>query len=329
MLLLVLIFVGLPCLGAVYQAISNAVDARRFPQRGKLVQAGDIKLNIECSGEALPTVILESAGAFTSRSWAKVQPEVAKFARVISYDRAGYGWSESSTYPRTATQLAKELKALLDAAGEKGPYILVGNSVGGYVNQAFANEYPQDVAGMVLVDASHPDTETKTIEVLSPEAREKYNSFSKLIVSPSGQFMTVWATRLGIVRLLTPRSDELTNELNYLSWQTKQMWAVFSEFEAHEESSEQIRKMRTLGDRPLIVLTAGKIDEGIYDDPNDATAAHKLWVEVIQKDLVRLSTRGKQIVVTDSGHMIPMERPEAVVAAIREVWDQVASRPAK
>jgi pimeloyl-ACP methyl ester carboxylesterase len=326
---LLLILVGVPCAGAVYQAISNASDARRFPQRGRLVQAGDIKLNIECTGEALPTVILESAGAVTSRGWAKVQPEVAKFARVISYDRAGYGWSEASPHPRTATQQAKELKALLDAAGEKGPYVLVGHSVGGYVSRAFAHEYPQNVAGMVLVDASHPDANKKTSEVLSPKARAQNVRLNELIVSPSYQWMALWSARLGISRLVTPQPDELNREINYHSWQPKQLRAVLSEFEVFDQVSEQIRAMGTLGNRPLIVLTAGKIDDGNYDEPNDTTAAHKLWIEVIQKDLVQLSTRGKQIVVPDSGHMIPMDRPDTVVSAIREVWDQAASPTAK
>ncbi len=328
-MVLLLIFVGIPCVGAVYQALGNASDARRFPQRGRLVQVGNIKLNIECSGEALPTVILESAGAVTSRGWAKVQPEVAKFARVISYDRVGYGWSESGPEPRTAAQQAKELKALLDAAGEKGPYILVGHSLGGFVIRAFANAYPQDVAGMVLVDASHPDTIRKTTEVLSQEAREQYTADNKLLNSTTGKLLMLWTARLGVARLLTPQTNDLDRETNYHSWQPKQIRAVQSEFDVFDESADQIRAAGTLGDRPLIVLSAGKVDEGIYSAPNDSAAAQRLWVEVLQQDLVRLSNRGKQIVVPDSGHMIPMERPEAVVLAIREVWDQLASHPAK
>jgi pimeloyl-ACP methyl ester carboxylesterase len=127
-----LLIVGFAGAGALYQAVANAIDGRQFPRRGKRVQAGDIKLNIECSGQGKPVIILESAGAVPARGWAKVQPELAKFARVCSYDRAGYGWSEPTAKPRTIEHEAEELKLLLQAAGETGPYVFVGHSQGGF-----------------------------------------------------------------------------------------------------------------------------------------------------------------------------------------------------
>jgi pimeloyl-ACP methyl ester carboxylesterase len=323
-LALIVLIAFIACIGAMYQAIENWKDARRFPQKGKLIQAGEIKLNIDCSGEGKPTVILESAGAFPARAWVKVQPEVAKFARVCSYDRAGYGWSEPSLTPRTMQQEADELKLLLQAAGEDGPYVLVGHSQGGLNVRAFAHKYPVDVAGVVLVDASHPDFDKRILEVLSVKAREQYISDDRLINSELGKFLSVWMVRLGITRLVTPKADELSQEINYLSWQTKTIKAFSSEIELFEKSAEQIRASGNLGDRPLIVLTAGKVDEEIYESQADVTAVQKLWVEVLQKDLVKLSSKGKQIVIADSGHLIPQEKPEAVVSAIKEVLEQIA-----
>jgi pimeloyl-ACP methyl ester carboxylesterase len=321
-LTLTLLIAVLACAGAIYQAFGTWRDARRFPQTGSLVQAGALKLNIDCSGSGKPTVILESAGSVPARGWAKVQPEIAKFTRVCSYDRAGYGWSEPSLQPRTMEQEAEELKRLLQAAGETGPYILVGHSQGGFNVRAFAHKYPGDVAGMVLVDASHPDTQARTLEVLSKEARDQYMAAERLVNSKLGQHLSIWAMRLGITRMVTPKGDELEQEINYLSWQTKALKAFLDETALFEKSTAQIRAAGNLGDRPLIVLTAGKVDEGIYDNPADAAAAQKVWVDVLQKDLVGLSSRGKQIIVADSGHMIPMERPEAVVSAIREIWER-------
>lgn len=251
-----------------------------------------------------------------------MQPEVARFTRVCSYDRAGYGLSEPGLQPRTMEQEAEELKLLLQAAGETGPYILVGHSQGGFNVRAFAHKYSDDVVGVVLVDASHPDTQKRILEVLSKKAKDKYIAANQLMNSKLGLYLSIWAMRLGITRMITPKGDELDQEISYLRWQTKVLKAFLSETELFEESTDQIRASGNLGDRPLIVLTAGKVDEGVYDNPADAAAAQKVWVNVLQTDLVRLSSRGKQIIIPDSGHMIPMERPEVVVSAIREIWEQ-------
>jgi len=141
------VIVSLTISGALYEMIAKWRDARRFPQRGHLVQAGSIRMNIDCSGQGSPTVILESGSGGPSVDWLMVQPEVAKFSRVCSYDRAGYGWSDSGPEPRSSVQIAHELKQLMQAAGEKGPYVLVGHSMGGYDIRVYTGQYPSDVAG--------------------------------------------------------------------------------------------------------------------------------------------------------------------------------------
>jgi len=105
----------------------NLVDSRRFPQQGKTLQAGRLKLNMDCTGSDSPTVILEQGAGMPALGWMKVQPQVAQFTRVCSYDRAGYGWSEPGPMPRTVPRMANELKALLDASGEKGPYVMAAD----------------------------------------------------------------------------------------------------------------------------------------------------------------------------------------------------------
>jgi pimeloyl-ACP methyl ester carboxylesterase len=315
--------------GAIYQAIGNWNDARRFPHKGRLVQAGPIKLNIDCSGEGgagKPTVILESAGAVPARGWAKVQPEVAKFTRVCSYDRAGYGWSEPGPKPRTMEQEAKELKLLLQAAGEVGPYIMVGHSQGGFNCQAFAHLYPDDVVGVVLVDASHPDTIQRIAEVLSKPERDKLLAEMKFLQSPWFKTSQVWFAWLGITRLFAPAPDELSREINYLLMRTKGIEAFADELAVDDINADQIRAAGTMGDIPLIVLTAGKSSDGVYSSETDRAAERRVWVEGIQAEMAKLSSRGKQIIVADSDHMIPTERPEAVVSAIRDVWEQARIR---
>jgi pimeloyl-ACP methyl ester carboxylesterase len=329
MTMLILLVIGLACAGAAYQAIGNFKDARCFPQRGKLVQIGALKLNIECSGTGKPTVVLESAGNTAARGWAKVQPDVAKFTRVCSYDRAGYGWSEPGLQPRSIAQEAEEMKLLLQAAGETGPYILVGHSQGGFNVRAFAHKYPEDVAGVVLVDASHPEWAKATQAVLSKKAKFQYGMADRLMKTRLGLYLWIGAVQLGVIRMLTPKEDAVNQEINYLRWRPKAIKAFWEEYGLFDKSTDHIRASGDLGDRPLIVLTAGKVDGGIYDNPADAAAAQKVWVDVLQKDLVRLSSRGRQIVVPDSGHMIPMDRPEAVVSAIREIWEQTGTVPSR
>jgi len=151
-----LVFVA-ACAGAAYETLEARRDAQRFPQRGKSIDIGGFRLNLNCTGSARPTVILESGLGVSSLGWINVQPEIGKYARVCSYDRAGYGWSERGKEPRTALQIVKELKALLEAANEEGPYILVGPSFGGFIVRVFTGQYPADVAGMILVEASHED----------------------------------------------------------------------------------------------------------------------------------------------------------------------------
>ena len=325
----------LACAGAVYQIVGTWHDARRFPQRGRSVQAGAVKLNLDCSGHGSPTVILDSGMSVPAVGWMKVQPEAARFARVCSYDRAGYGWSEPGPPPRTSLQIARELKALLDAAGEKGPYVLVGHSFGGYNIRVYTGLYPNDVVGLVLVDASHEDEEERIGSVL-PAAVRKQEKEQEDWDEMLERLLTPIVIHLGIQRLSVAAgwagmpgylSKDLLQELLYLQQQSKHRNAVEAEDKASAQSVAQVRSAGNLGDRPLIVLTAGKpYDPEPLLTKTDLEKQRNMWIDVLQVEEAHLSTRGRQIIVPDSGHMIPFERPDAVISAIREVWSAAARR---
>ncbi|MBZ5673197.1 MAG: alpha/beta hydrolase [Acidobacteriia bacterium] len=318
----------LACAGATYQLIGTWRDARRFPQRGKSVQVGQIKLNLDCYGQGYPTVILDSGMGVPALGWIRVQPEVAKFARVCSYDRAGYGWSEPGPEPRTSLQIATELNALLDAAGERRPYILVGHSFGGYNVRVFTRQYPNDVLGIVLVDASHEDEEER-IDSLLPAAIRERERRDEERNEKLDRILAPLRLHLGIERLEVAagwdvpgyRSKDLQEEFLYLEQQTKSMHAVESEASAEGQSSAQARAAGNFGDRPLIILTAGKpYDPDSLLTKEDLDRQNDMWINVLQMEETHLSSRGKQIVVRDSGHIIPSERPDTVISAIHEVW---------
>ena len=318
---LCLVTVSLAITGALYEVIGRWRDARRFPRRGRLVQVGAIRMNIDCSGQGSPTVILESGTGGPSIDWLMVQPEVAEFARVCSYDRAGYGWSGSGPEPRSALEIAHELKELLQAAGEKGPYVLVGHSMGGYDIRVYTGQYPNDVAGMVLVDSSHEDQELRAPESVRKWQRNyrKHPDWKKL--------KYFFQLHLGWARLTADHDapefwpKAFREEEEFLMLPTKHQFAMIDEDQVFSSlSAAQVRSAGKLGDRPLIVLTATRQDDIPPEiPPKDAQANEHLWVHQLQPELASLSTRGKQIIV-DSSHEMPTEHPEVVVSAIHEVW---------
>jgi pimeloyl-ACP methyl ester carboxylesterase len=159
-LLLVLIIL-IAAAGFFYENISEARDRRFNPMPGRVVDVGGYKMHIDCTGQGTPTVILDSGLGDSYISWRKVQPQLAQFARVCSYDRAGLGYSDSSPRPRTSRDIAEELHMLLHNAGIFPPYILVGHSMGGYDVRLYASLYRGEVAGMVLVDSSHPEQQKR------------------------------------------------------------------------------------------------------------------------------------------------------------------------
>lgn len=333
----VLLLVCAALAGAAYQAIANWRDVRRFPQEGRsimLALAPDFpgfSLNLNCVGQGSPTVILDSGLGVPAAGWDLVMPDVAKFARVCAYDRAGYGWSGGGPSPRTSNEVAKELHALLAASGEKGPYVLVGHSFGGYNVRVYTGKYPAEVAGLVLVDTSHEDQSQRmppSLQKLTQEQVKELDSQKRLM--PILIFF-------GIARLTadddgdSKLSKDFRDKMKYLQLQTKFIGAALSELKSFTESAEEVRQAGNLGDRPLVVLTAGKELEA-KDLPKGVSVEEmrefrKTWINDLQVRQAKLSTRGKQIVVPDSTHMIPMERPDTVVNAIHEVCDALKAGP--
>ena len=147
--------------GVLYQFVATKIDAYRwYPPPSEMVDVGgSIIMHLHCTGEEgrASTVVMDIGAGGNLLDWGPVQPEVAKFARVCTYDRGGAGWSDPGTQPRTSQQFVGELHALLSNAGVEGPYVLVGHSLGGNDAQIYASRYPDEVAGMVLVDSAIAD----------------------------------------------------------------------------------------------------------------------------------------------------------------------------
>jgi pimeloyl-ACP methyl ester carboxylesterase len=187
--------------GAAYQALASARDRRRFPPPGQPVDVGGYQLQARFVGEGGPPVVIQGAGAGASLEWLAIQDEIAKATQVFVYDRGGYGWSDPGQQPRTADHVVEELHALVRAAGMAPPVVLVGHSLGGVFVRHYAHRFPEDVAGLVLVDSSHEDQ----LDRLPPAAREKMTRDVRMM----GVARVL--ARLGIVRALASLGIGLGN----------------------------------------------------------------------------------------------------------------------
>jgi pimeloyl-ACP methyl ester carboxylesterase len=296
-------------IGAIYQAIATEIDQRRYPPPGELVEVGDHRLHIHCAGEGSPTVILESTSDGTSANWGWVQPEVAKSTRVCAYDRGGRGWSELGPQPRDAIQIAGELHALLRNADVPAPYVLVGHSAGGLFIREYAERYPNEVAGMVLLDAAHP------VSTTIPSEREGLEFARGLFT------ITPWLAPFGIDRVLygwglidiaAGLPPEQVGQIKAFWSVGKQHISSRDELAVRQSRTEpQVRRTGDLGDMPLMVISADK-------QPAD-------WFE-LQKELATLSSESVHRVIDGSSHLsLAFDETDAQAssAAIVEVVEAV------
>lgn len=309
--------------------------AKKYPAPGMFVDVGGCKLHVIQKGEGTPSVILEAGFACFSLVWNCVQPKVAEFTRVYSYDRAGLGWSERSPAPRISKNMIQELHALLEKINAPKPYILVGHSFGGLLMQLYANTYPDDVYGLVLVDSSHEQMIEKSWE---------FNRTSYHLLPST--FQRQWHALLNAYGMET-LSNFTGIRAIYLRSLTKNALAcippdIKKAFLARELSPEGIytrgQEMRHIAeshqylaqsknrfsDKPLVVISRGKvIDEA---DPEHLwpylTKAHlEVW-NTLQHDLATKSNNSTHIIAANSGHTIIWSEPDLIVNAIHEMVER-------
>jgi len=325
---LLLTLLALLAVGYFYQRRATAADFEQFPPPGKRVDVGGYNLHIYCTGEGSPTVVVDTGNGDFSTGWQGIQPEVAKFTRICIYDRAGYGWSDASPTPRSAANFALELHTLLSKAGEEPPFLLAGHSLGGYTVRVFAHQYPDEVAGMVLVDAGHEDQ----LERFPPE-------YARLAGQQTSYLSVLgFMARFGLLRMIgnTSSGADLTPlqvlklppdvQPVYLMMMSHPSYfdTTLAELRALPESTTQVRAIHGLGDLPLIVLTAeNTLDSATLQAigmPTDFDAAQiqQTWL-ALQAELTALSTNSENIIVKGSTHAIELDKPDVVIEAIRKV----------
>jgi len=291
------------------EALARRQYLAQYPPQGRMLSLGTHQLCLNCVGSGGPTVLFESdLDQYGSLSWAYVQNAVAQFTRACSYDRAGILWSQPGPLPRDGERIAAELGALLEAAGEQGPYVLVGHAYGGAYARIFAGQNPGAVRGMLLLDSSHPEQFTRFaglgLAKQIPDARLRPLIWLMSHLGQPGRFQ---GPRYGLPDEIY-RTQQVFLPKSSLAW--------FDEGVQANATLAQAGRYATLGDLPLIVLASARPSglpaQGGGGDLQEA------WLEM-QRELAALSSQGELRPLPESGHYIQYDQPEAVIEAVQDV----------
>jgi pimeloyl-ACP methyl ester carboxylesterase len=280
-----------------FERIAEHRDAKQNPPPGRLIRVGNHRLHLFCRGSEGPTVVIEQGAGEPSQLWWPIQERIAAFARVCTYDRAGYLWSEPVRRARSVRERAEELHVLLVNAAVPGPYLMVAHSYGGLIVREFALRYPAETAGLVLVDT--PDEQA----LCEPEVQALYARMAT--------FMRVLETaaRFGLVRLL--RQIPAVRQM---------LWFVRpDEYAAAADDLASLKRLDPsssapgqLGDLPLVILTHGQPFPGPF------AVLESGWL-ASQQRLLALSRQAVLITAENSNHMIHLDDPDVVIDAVRQV----------
>jgi pimeloyl-ACP methyl ester carboxylesterase len=320
-------------IGFGFETFMRSQASRNHPVLGKLVDIGGRRIQIDCRGEGSPTVVLESGiDNLGSLSWAAVHDEIAQTTRVCAYSRAGILWSDPKTGTVDSKSIAQDLHEALTKSGETGPWVMVGYSAGGPSTMIFTGLYESEVAGLVFVDASHPDqiVPMQKITGISPGALPP-------VLIPLSEVLA----RIGLVRLMSmvmPKGNTLPNAPPLVgqvveAYFPQNISSFLKGIQSDDAAIAAAGNFRKLGDRPLVVLTATR-----KLSPDELQAAgmsqeqeiqmQTLWNQ-LQADLATWSTRSRHEIVPDASHTIQFDRPDVVIKAVNEVVINVRKTKAK
>jgi pimeloyl-ACP methyl ester carboxylesterase len=307
--------------GAIFEAIARQQAAQKYPAPGKLVDIGNRQIQIDCRGSGSPTVVLESGlDPFGSLSWAKVHDEIAQTTRVCAYSRAGIMWSDPAPGNVNSKRTAQDLHAVLNKAGEKTPWVMVGHSLGGPQIVMFTSLYDKEVAGFVFVDASHPDQVERFQNVIGKSSEPPLLNRTPPILADA-------AARIGIVRLLFPgsplaKAPPIVSQAGF-AYLPQTVGENLKAFQSADTTIASAGHFRQLGNRPLVVLTAMQNvkPEDLKNAGISLEQSRKVqftWKE-LQADEATWSSHSRHEIVTDATHYIQFDRPDVVIKAVREV----------
>lgn len=299
--------------GSIYQQFSIKRDADNYPAPGEMIDVGGHRLHLYCIGEGEATLIIDTGAADWSLSWLALQEDLSERTRTCVYDRAGLGWSEAGQAPRTSETLVHELHTLLANANIEPPYIFLGHSLGGYNARIYHEQYPDDLAGMILLESAHPDQWNQLpaeVEGLVEEQVGLLNTMALL-------------SNFGIVRVILPahahHSDDFQGIYRSHMATSRHMTASAYELGGGIESARQVPD-RSLDDLPLVVVTAANSFDAFRDftDNLPFEEAEAAW-QSLQLELAGLSTNSTHLISANATHNIHFDDPEIVIEAVEQM----------
>jgi pimeloyl-ACP methyl ester carboxylesterase len=300
--------------GATYEFYERARTREAYPPVGRMIDIGGRSLQLDCRGAGTPIVVFESGRDLNgSLSWYRVQDEVASFSRACSYSRAGILWSDPTAGPHTGEAEAVDLHLALEKAGERPPYVLVGHSAGGINVLIYTRKFGTEVAGLVLVDASHPEQWVRLKNELGMDPPSP-SPFLRVVKS------LAWT---GLVRLTSPKPDPAAPKAmrTIAAYTPTSLAGALDEMASDAETFKAADGAKAIvGTRPLYVLTAGM-------PPPDVPADFEAVWQKLQNEEVTWSPNSEHQVLADSHHYIQLEQPERVVGAVRWTVDRLRQTP--
>jgi pimeloyl-ACP methyl ester carboxylesterase len=311
--------------GFIYEAVAFRINRKEFPMPGKLVDAGGYKLHLNVKGEGAYTIIFEAGSGETSLSWGEIPEELSSYARIVSYDRAGYAWSEKAETERSGYHIVHELYSALQQEGIKGPYILVGHSLGGMYLRLFAEEYREEVAGLVLVDARPEDDEEQTASIYAKEHYVQKPSASILSLLKQSGIMRLFQNSL--LEGMVP-AEERKFFINVIA--TPEYFQAVDEEGKHSADVEDAIRDQWLGELPVKVIARGIAPDyksfGISEQSGQKI--EEIWRKG-QLGMLSISGDSEFIEAEKSGHMVMKDEPELVLKVIQKLLYELEEKENK
>lgn len=321
--------------GLIYQFLGLRRDARLYPPPGRLVRAGAQRLHVFEMGEGRPAVVLESGISATCVNWRRVQIAISRFTRVLSYDRAGLGWSDPARTPRTAPQIVEELHAMLHEAAIPAPYVLVGHSFGGLVVRLYAARYSAEVAALVLVDPLRPH------EWYPITAEQKRMLTGGAVLSHWGALLA----RFGVVRFTLSRlasgsrslpraigratssgaglatMERIIGEVRKMP---QELWPAIMSHWCHPKSFASMGHHLALLPQSVDCIIGGEPLHGIPVTMIVGAESKTKWQP---EELPRMADDLTVITAEHSGHWVQLDEPDLVVDAVRDLVERTRHHP--
>lgn len=313
---IILILAAVFIIGFIYEQLSRLYFDKNYPPENEFVKVDGRKIHFSKKGYGPFTVVFESGIGVDYLHWQKIQNDVSKHYTTLSYDKAGILWSETANEV-SLERYSKDLHQVLEKTNCPKPYILVGHSFAGITLRSFIKEHNDNIAGIIFVDVSHPEQLEKSSEKL------------KMSVSTPPQWILSFFNEIGVIRILysnIPFTNSVAKEHWFNEHVKKYFYKVFSglmqEVENDEKLMQQANEIDSFGKIPLTIITA-KYPQGVEQIADKSLEKEYLSThQILQQDLLNLSSKSKQIFAKKSGHYVTLQQPELIYKEIKDIIEK-------